>query len=82
MASHVDSQSPPQCTGKLRKYLDRCSVALDKNPPLATDSCRAGKNGRFANAKSLLEQIKHHFVVDYRICVVHLHWVGPIVEDD
>ncbi len=73
----------PPVHGKAAQKISLAPCGLGKkSSPLATHSRRTGENDRFACAKSLSEQIEHHFVVDYRIRVVHLHWVGPIVEHD
>jgi hypothetical protein len=86
IASHVDSQSPPQCTGNLSSRQPSVEYrlgALIKQPlPLTPSRRGAGKYNRLPLSEPFTQQVEHQLVVDDGIRVVHAHRVRAVVEDD
>jgi hypothetical protein len=82
IASHVDSQSPPQWTGNLKAKISHERAHIKDHTPLPTHSGGTRKDNSLSFSKAIPKKIENELVVNDRVGVVNPIRIRAIVEDD
>lgn len=82
IASHVDSQSPPQCTGNLEGRQHPFLHPNVRYLPLTTSRRRSREHHSLTSSKLLFEDVEDQLVVQNRVHVVYIHRIRAVVKDN